>query len=648
MAWFDERISKRKEYEEELQKEAYEFLEREISDAKYKDENDEENNSRFYRKLPREKQSLLGLFAFGLKGISVKSYVRLIAAIVAAAVAAALVPELITKVISFADVGEQGSYAMGIGIALIGAAFFQAVFGAVREYIAQGILTDAQAQIEGAIMQRVLELPISFFGKYSSGDLAVRVISAGVLFSTVSSSAISTIMGFTVAPGYFVQMLTSDYRLVEPALAIMALLVVILIIQSRVMAKLYREAVKLNVKNSGVSYSFITGIQKLKLCGAENFAFVKWLNGYAKEAGITYMPSMFVRVLPTIASIVSSLGALWTAHRAYTVGADVSTYYGFQYAFGVMLGIIDAAFSTVDVLTMAYPQLEMVKPVLETVPETESRLPKVEKLRGNVIVSNVSFRYSDDSPYIFNGLNMRIRKGEYVAIVGRTGCGKSTLIRLLLGFEVPQRGLIMYDDHDITKVNIDSVRRHLGVVLQDGKLFADNILSNINVGNAKSESSLSEGFMRGSIFQNIVMNTDDKGEQVAWEAAEVAGIADDIREMPMGMHTMISEGSGGVSGGQKQRILIARAVANKPSVLIFDEATSALDNITQKKVSDALGEMNCTRIVVAHRLSTIRYCDRIMVIDNGQIVQEGTYDELISRDGLFKELAANQLLDKEC
>ncbi|HAM15832.1 MAG TPA: NHLP family bacteriocin export ABC transporter permease/ATPase subunit, partial [Eggerthellaceae bacterium] len=213
--------------------------------------------------------------------------------------------------------------------------------------------------------------------------------------------------------------------------------------------------------------------------------------------------------------------------------------------------------------------------------------------------------------------------GEYVAIVGRSGCGKSTLVRLLLGFETPERGAIYYDGKDMTGIDLRSLRRRIGTVMQDGTLFAEDVYSNITI----SAPHLS---------------LDD-----AWEAAEIAGIAEDIRAMPMGMQTVISEGSGGISGGQKQRLMIARAVAPKPRVLIFDEATSALDNRTQKQVSEALDALACTRIVIAHRLSTIKNCNRILYLEGGRIVEDGTYDELIERGGLFAELVERQRLDSE-
>ena len=224
-------------------------------------------------------------------------------------------------------------------------------------------------------------------------------------------------------------------------------------------------------------------------------------------------------------------------------------------------------------------------------------------------------------PYVIDGMSLKIRAGEYVAIVGTTGCGKSTLMRLLLGFEKPERGAIYYDGRDMAGLDLGSLRRRIGAVTQNGSLF------------------------QGDIYSNIVISAPQLSLEEAWAAAELAGIADDIRAMPMGMQTLISEGQGGISGGQKQRLMIARAVAPKPKILIFDEATSALDNRTQKQVSEALDSLKCTRIVIAHRLSTIRNCDRILVLDGGRILEDGTYDQLIEKNGFFAELVERQRLD---
>ena len=267
------------------------------------------------------------------------------------------------------------------------------------------------------------------------------------------------------------------------------------------------------------------------------------------------------------------------------------------------------------------PVIDMISPILMAEPESADNKAMVTSLSGSIELSNVYFRYKENMPYVVDGMNLKIRSGEYIAIVGTTGCGKSTLMRLLLGFETPERGAIYYDGKDMSKLDLKSLRRKIGAVTQDGSLF------------------------QGSIYSNIVISAPQLTHDDAWEAAEIAGIADDIKAMPMKMHTMVSEGQGGISGGQKQRLMIARAIAPKPKLLMFDEATSALDNKTQKQVSEALDKMKCTRIVIAHRLSTIKNCDRILMLDKGKIIEDGTYDELITKNGRFAELVERQRLE---
>ena len=267
------------------------------------------------------------------------------------------------------------------------------------------------------------------------------------------------------------------------------------------------------------------------------------------------------------------------------------------------------------------PILEVAKPFLKAEPETAVGKEIVTGITGGIELNHVFFRYSEESPFILNDLSLKIKPGEYVAVVGKTGCGKSTLVRLLLGFERAEKGAIYYDGKDIESLDLSSLRRKIGTVTQDAGLF------------------------QGDIFSNIVISAPELTLDEAWEAAEKAGIADDIRDMPMGMHTVIAEGQGGISGGQRQRIMIARAIAPKPKLLIFDEATSALDNKTQRQVSDALDAMNCTRVIIAHRLSTIQHCDRILVLDSGRIIEDGTYEELIEEGGFFAELVERQRLD---
>jgi len=258
--------------------------------------------------------------------------------------------------------------------------------------------------------------------------------------------------------------------------------------------------------------------------------------------------------------------------------------------------------------------------LLEEVPELTSDKQFVDHVEGKIEVNNISFTYDAQKYKTLDNLSISIEPKQYVALIGRTGCGKSTLVKLLLGFSQVQEGAIYYDGRDMNTLDLPSLRRHIGVVLQNGKLLSGDILSNITI----MDSNITE-------------------EQV-WAAAEIAGIANDIRKMPMGLYTHISEGPGGISGGQRQRIMIARAIVANPSIVIFDEAMSSLDYLTQKQVSESLEQLDCTRIIIAHRLSTIKQCDKIFVMDRGHIVEEGTFAELEAGGQLFTSLIKRQQL----
>lgn len=376
-----------------------------------------------------------------------------------------------------------------------------------------------------------------------------------------------------------------------------------------------------SARTSGLTYSTITGIQKIKLAGAEKRMFARWAKLYAQEAELMYNPPLFLRLSGTINLAVSLIGTFVIYYFAVKSGVTMENYTAFNTAYGMISG----AFMSISMIAASIaeikPTIEMAAPILEAVPEHTDGLREIDELKGSIEISNITFRYSEDMPDVISNLSLKINPGEYVAIVGKTGCGKSTLLRLLLGFEKPQKGAIYYDKKDITKVDIKSIRRRIGVVMQSGKLFL------------------------GDIFSNIVISAPHLLLSDAWEAAKIASIDEDIRNMPMGMHTIISEGQGGISGGQRQRLMIARAVASKPKILMLDEATSALDNVTQKKVSEAIEGLNCTRIVIAHRLSTIRNADRIIYLENGNIAEDGNYEELIAKNGKFAELVERQRLD---
>jgi ABC-type bacteriocin/lantibiotic exporter with double-glycine peptidase domain len=444
-----------------------------------------------------------------------------------------------------------------------------------------------------------------------------------MLLQQITSLVLGSGLTCVLSIVYLFQIAAFASSLVVPALVVVLIQAAFTAVSTILTANYQRKTMDANAQLSGLVTALLNGIQKLKLAGAEDRAFAKWAHGYAEYAQNAYNQPAFLRAVPAIVTLIGLLGTIAIYYYAGISNLSVADYMSFNVAYGQMTAAIMGLASIAVQVSQISPMLEMVQPILETKPEIASGKPSVGPLTGAIEVSGVTFRYNADSPYIVEDLSFKVRPGEYVALVGRSGCGKSTIMRLLLGFETPERGAILYGPHDVSKVDLRSLRRSIGTVMQDGKLFM------------------------GDIASNIIISAPSATLDDAWEAVELAGVADDIRKMPMGMQTMVTEGGGGISGGQRQRLMIARAICGKRRILMFDEATSALDNKTQKHVSDSLDSLNCTRIVVAHRLSTVRHCDRILVVDGGKIAEEGTYDELIARNGLFAELVARQRLDSE-
>lgn len=477
--------------------------------------------------------------------------------------------------------------------------------------------------VESAVMMRVLSLPVDFFKRFSSGELANRIGYMNRLCSMIFDAVFSTGLTAVFSLVYIGQVLKFAPTLVVPSIVITLVTICFLLLTSVVQMRITERQMNEAGKESGMVYALINGVAKIKNAGAEKRAFAKWSRQYVNAAEYLYKPPMFLKLNGTIITAISLVGTIVIYYTAIHSGITMADYMAFNSAYGMVSGAFASLAGIVITVSRIQPILKMVTPILETEPEIDTKRQVVTRLRGSIELNNVSFRYQKTMPNVLDNLSLKIRPGQYVAIVGKTGCGKSTLIRILLGFEKPQKGAVYYDGKDINSMDVKSLRQKIGVVMQNGKLF------------------------QGDIYSNITISAPQLTLEQAWEAAEMAGMADDIRQMPMGMHTIISEGHGGISGGQRQRLLIARAIAPKPRILMFDEATSALDNITQKQVSESLERLKCTRIVIAHRLSTIRHCDRIVVLDQGKIVEDGTYEELLERKGHFAELVERQQVDRQ-
>lgn len=575
----------------------------------------------FYKPFPLRKLTLRSLMVYIIETLSVSDLILVALSSMAATAVGLLGPKLNNLLMGTVAVSKDYRLLMGIAVFMISISISSLLISGISSLLMGRINTKITISVQAATMMRILSLPADFFKKYSSGDLSSRAQYIQSLCTMLVSTALSTGLTSIFSLTYITQIFAYAPALVLPALGVILATIALSLITTFYQMKFTKKQMELSAEESGMSYAMITGVQKIKLAGAEKRMFARWSKLYAEQLRVGYNPPLFLRANNAFGAIISLGGMILMYYMAVHSNVGVADYYAFNTAYGMVSGAFMSIAGIATTVAQFKPTIEMAKPIMETIPEIAEGKPVIERISGGIEISNVSFRYHDGMPNVIDNLSLKIRPGQYIAIVGSTGCGKSTLMRLLLGFEKPQKGAIYYDGKDIAGIDLKSLRRKIGVVMQNGKLF------------------------QGDIFSNIIISAPHLTVDEAWAAAEMAGIADDIRRMPMGMHTIISEGSGGISGGQRQRIMIARAIAPKPKIIMLDEATSALDNITQKIVSDSLETLKCTRVVIAHRLSTIRECDRIIYLEGGKIIEDGTYDELIALNGKFAELVERQRLD---
>ncbi|MEE1046000.1 MAG: ATP-binding cassette domain-containing protein [Clostridia bacterium] len=574
----------------------------------------------FYEPLPEEVKNGKQLLFFLFKHIAIFDYAIVLLATLLATLLGMMTPYISGIIFSRLIPSGKTDIVFTTAILLLITVLAAYIMSVVRTGTLERIKNRMENVVQNALMSKLMHLPPRFFQRKSAGGLATIITYLDRLPMVIADVLLGPFITAVFSFAYVIQIGVLAPSLALPAFVTLIVQALIIIFSIKQKLRLTREELNANMEVKGITYSAISGIQRIKLSGSEKRIVSRWAKAYknrAKAAYKVYFPSTMQNELVVAAALA---GTLWVYFSGASRGIELSQFVVFLSAFSIATNNITSLSECAQHLPFLKPSLKLIEPILSETPETSAGKTVVGRLSGAIEMSHVTFRYSEKSPVVLDDLNLKIKPREYIAIVGRSGCGKSTLMRLLMGFEKPESGMVMYDQKDLAELDPASLRRNIGVVLQNGKLFA------------------------GSIFSNITISAPWLTLKEAWEAAEMAGMADDIRNMPMGMHTLISEGSGGISGGQKQRLMIARAIAPKPKILMFDEATSALDNITQKKVSDTLDTLNCTRVVIAHRLSTIRNCDRILVMDKGKIAEDGSYDELIAKNGLFAELVERQRL----
>ncbi|OAN49556.1 hypothetical protein A6A04_19240 [Paramagnetospirillum marisnigri] len=517
--------------------------------------------------------------------------------------------------------GHHTSQLVQVGLALVMAAAASTIFKITGDVALLRMEGRIAGHLQAGIIDRLLRLPSSFFSAYSTGDLAQRTLTVEMVRKAMTGLVLSSFLA-----GIFSIFSLGLLFYYQPMTALVALLLLLLMLAfsvwvgARQLATLFEgEALSGNIIS--LVLQLISSIQKLRVAGAEDRAFVLWGRNFAELRTRTAKSRRIANLHATVMAgwdILSLAMVFLVVSMAAGSNLETGQFLAFVAAFTMFMGSLTQVSRAVIQCFNVKPMIDRTKPLLDAVPEVDASKEDPGRLSGDIEVNNVYFRYDHESPRVLNGLTLQVRPGEFIALVGPSGCGKSTLMKLLLGFERPEAGGIFLDGHDLRTLDVQAVRRQVGVVLQSGRV------------------------MPGSIYENIKGAADATVDDF-WEAARMAGLEDDIRAMPMGMHTMLTEGSAALSGGQVQRMLIARAVVSKPRLLLFDEATSALDNRTQAIVTQSLSKLSVTRIAIAHRLSTVKDADRIYVLKDGRVIEVGNYDELMAKNGLFSELARRQL-----
>lgn len=515
----------------------------------------------------------------------------------------------------------------------LGLILFAAAIGTALFRLAQGIVSvrmaiSTETTALASVWDRLLKLQVSFFRRFSSGDLLSRISALSEVSREMNGATVQSLLAALMSLLNFGLLLLFSVRLAVIAAVLAVAVALITIIGGYFIHNQMRRLIELRGRFFGMVVQMINSASKIRVAGAQERAFTTWCKGYSEQLTLvnrTQFTQDLVAVFNLAVPMVSTVLLYWVGTDLVTVQGrvggvptiSIGVFLAFSTAMATFLSGVTALSMTVVSLLETVTKIKRVGPVLEALQEVNDSKVDPGRLEGSVSLAHVDFRYVEGGRKILDDVTLGAEPGEFVALVGPSGSGKSTIFRILLGFEMPESGTVAYDGQDLAGLDTHAVRRQLGVVLQAGRIAAGSLLEHISAG---AQVSLEE----------------------AWDAVDAAGLGDDLRAMPMGLHTILSEGGGNISGGQRQRLLIARALVARPKILLMDEATSALDNTTQAIVTESLKRRRVTRLVIAHRLSTIRDADRIFVLDRGCVVESGTFDELSKREGLFAAMMARQ------
>lgn len=574
------------------------------------------------RTLPNRTVTAKDIASFVMKGIQRRDIIHLVILSLICTLIGVLLPKLnqliYDEYIPMGNTNLLGQICFVIVSCMIGKVFIS-IAKTLQEY---RIPARAGYELQDAVYHRIFELPEKFFRDYDSAELASRIAGISGIANAFVSNLFTNGFSLIISVVYWIQMIRYSGKLALACLIMLLIYGALIFLISSNSIKHIKQIEEYKGEANGKLFQFISGVDKIRMAGAEERAVLEYSTPVANQKRLslkTGRNGALLSVFSDAGSTVFTMVLYYMMIRS-KIGIGIGAFMAFTTAFGA---VSSAALGFVQGLTeylQLKPVMKRVAPVLQTAPEDDRNKDIITDLTGDILVDHITFGYGKDQAPVLNDLSLKISSGEYVAIVGPSGCGKSTLLKLLLGFETPDQGRILYDGKDIVSVSKHSLRKKTGVVLQNGKLIA------------------------GSIFENITITSSKPDIKKVWETIDDVGLREDVENMPMGIHTILSESGGTISGGQQQRILIARAIYSDPKILFFDEATSALDNITQAKVCESLEKRNMTRIVIAHRLSTVKKCDRIVVLDQGKVVEEGDFEHLMRLKGRFYDMAIRQMV----
>ena len=528
--------------------------------------------------------------------------------------------QVLTRVV---EIGEGAiPYLLASGAVFVLAGLAKGAFSIIKTLLLGRMKQRISAQMQTAIMAKLLLMPYSFFGNLGTGKLSNQVRNGSRLTEMIITFVMNNLLSVVFSLVYIPQMYKLAPVLVVPAVILIVVQMLLSVILTAASAKHMENKMALRQNYDSFLYEALKGMQKIQNMGAQKRAYARVADNYRKSLSAELNPPLYVLLNEKIVSAVSMSASVIMLLIAAISEIPQPDYIAFTSSYALIASSITSLVGMCNSIVTMRPLLGQMKELFDCA-ETEKGVEYVNKLKGEIELKELCFSYDKSEHGCIDNISLHIRPGEKVAFVGESGCGKSTLLKLLLGMIEPDSGLVIYDGKPLATLNKRSLRKRIASVFQFTRVFP------------------------GTIYDNICFTSGDIGEAAAWKAAEQAAIADDIRELPLGMETDISEGNGGgFSGGQKQRLMLARAFAQKPSVLILDEATSALDNIAQKKVLDSVYKMKCTVLMVAHRLSTVIDCDRIIMLQNGVIAEQGDYETLIKNNGPFAELVRKQQISE--